>query len=206
MTLDPIVLAGSLIGLFTAFVVHEFAHAWAAYSLGDPTSKYDGRLTLNPLVHLDLTGSIFMLISAVTTGGQLLLGWAKPVMFNRDNFRQPYLDGALVAVAGPVSNIVLAFGVALLMMVGLPLGWVGAYIIKANVGFGLFNSFPLPPLDGWKITQAFVPRGAAISMQRFEDRLGRWAPVLLLAASYLVIMPILRPLYGSLVGLLVGAR
>jgi Zn-dependent protease len=205
MTLDPIVLAGSLIGLFTAFVVHEFAHAWAAYSLGDPTSKYEGRLTLNPLVHLDPIGSLVMIFSALSTGGQLLLGWAKPVMFNRDNFRQPYLDGALVALAGPVSNLVLAFAVGLAGFV-LPLGWVGAYLIKANVGFGLFNSFPLPPLDGWKITQGFVPRGLAISMQRFEDRLGSYAPALLLLASFVLIGPVFRPLYNSLVGLLVGAH
>ncbi len=202
MSLDPMTLIGAMIGLLAAFVVHEYAHARAAYALGDPTSKYDGRLTLNPLVHLDPIGSLSMLMSMILTGGQMVLGWAKPVMFNRDNFKDPYLDGALVALAGPVANLILAALAAGVFHLGLPGAWLVMWVVKANVGFGLFNAFPLPPLDGWKMLQAFVPRGVAHSMQRFEERLGKAAPALLLLASYVLIGPLLRPLYSSLVNVL----
>jgi Zn-dependent protease len=200
MTWDITTITGACLGLLVAFVVHEYAHAKAAYSLGDPTSKYAGRLTLNPLVHLDPIGSIALLLSALSSNGSLWLGWAKPVLFNRDNFKQPYLDGALVALAGPLSNLFLAFLLAVpLRFAPIPLL---ALVIKANVGFGLFNAFPLPPLDGWKILMAFVPKGLAAQMDLAEQRLGKFAPVLLLAASFLFIAPLLGPLTRSLNGLL----
>lgn len=205
MPLDPVFLLGSVVGLLTAFVIHEFAHAQTAYALGDPTSKYEGRLTLNPLVHLDPIGSICMLSSMLVTQGGLVLGWAKPVMFQRDNFKSPYVDAAIVALAGPLANLALAMAVAILYRLQLPVGIVGLMIIKANIGFGLFNSFPLPPLDGWKILQAFVPRSLAHSMHRFEERLGIYAPALLLVASFIFIAPLLRLIYPWLVGMLLGA-
>ena len=197
---DIVTILGACLGLLVAFVIHEYSHAQAAYSLGDPTSKYAGRLTLNPLVHLDPFGSIALLLSAFSSGGTLWLGWAKPVLFDRNNFKQPYLDGALVALAGPLSNLALAFLLAVpLRFADIPLL---ALVIKANVGFGLFNAFPLPPLDGWKILMAFVPRSLARQMEHFEHKLGRFAPVLLLAASFLFIAPLLGPMSRSLNGLL----
>lgn len=203
MTISPELLLGSLVGLLTAFVVHEYAHARAAYALGDPTAKYAGRLTLNPLVHLDPIGSIAMVASTLMTNGQLVMGWGKPVLFQRENFRHPTFDAALVALAGPLSNFTLAFALAPLLTLGLPLPWLFALIIKANIGFGLFNSFPLPPLDGWKILQAFVPGSLGRSMDRFEHSLGIYAPMLLLALSPVLISPLLARLYFPLVGLLV---
>ena len=204
MALDPIILGGSLLGLLTAFVVHEFAHAQAAYSLGDPSSKYAGRLTLDPRVHLDPVGSICLLVSMVSSQGRLALGWAKPVMFDRDNFKSPYLDGALVALAGPLSNLVLAFALALLMRLALPGNLLIELTIRANLGFALFNLFPLPPLDGWKVVQAFVPSSWARSMQRGEERLGVYAPIVLLCASPLLIRPIFSPMFTSLAQLMTG--
>lgn len=204
MTFDPILLGGSVLGLLTAFVIHEFAHAQAAYSLGDPTSKYSGRLTLDPRVHLDPVGSICLLVSMVTTQGRLALGWAKPVMFDRDNFKSPYLDGALVALAGPLSNLVLAFALSLLLRTALPGNFLLELTIRANLGFALFNLFPLPPLDGWKVLQAFVPSSWARSMQRSEERLGVYAPILLLCASPFLIRPLFGPMYASLAQLMTG--
>ncbi len=195
MILDPMTLVAAMIGLLSAFIVHEYAHARAAYALGDPTSKYDGRLTLNPLVHLDPLGSICLLITMLGSQGGMVLGWAKPVMFNRDNFKNPFGDGALVALAGPIGNFVLAVLFALIYKLGLPGNLFAEMIVKANLGFGLFNSFPLPPLDGWKILQAFVSRSLARSMQNLEESMGRAAPAILLVASFLVISPLLRPLY-----------
>ena len=204
MNLDPLTIVGAMIGLLSAFVVHEFAHAQAAYSLGDPTSKYAGRLTLNPIVHLDPVGSLSMLISMVATQGQMVLGWAKPVMFDRDNFKNPFGDGALVALAGPAANFILAALFAVIFRLHPPADWIFSWVVKANVGFGLFNLFPLPPLDGWKIVQAFVSRSMARSMQKFEERLGLAAPALLLVASFVVISPLLRPLYFYSVSFMLG--
>ena len=193
MSLTPLFLAGAIIGLLIAFVVHEWAHAQAAYSLGDPTSKYDGRLTLNPLVHLDHVGSICPLGSMITSHGQMCLGWAKPVMFNRENFKNPWVDGALVALAGPMSNLLTAMFFATLCRFGLPGTEFLYLLVLANVGFGIFNLFPLPPLDGWKILQAFVPREGARTMQRWEESLGRFAPVFLLLCSMAFMGFFIRP-------------
>lgn len=202
MSLDPVTLVGAMIGLLLAFIVHEYAHAWAAYSLGDPTAKYAGKLTLNPIVHLDPIGSLVLLISGLTTQGTMMMGWAKPVVYDQSNFKHPFLDGALVAFAGPLSNLVmcLVFAVGYRFMPGEIL----AMVIRANLSFAIFNLFPLPPLDGWKIVQGFVPRGFAQDMQGFERKLGQLAPVLLLAASFTLISPITRPLYRILMGVLVG--
>lgn len=204
MQLDPMTIVAAMVGLLSAFVVHEWAHARAAYALGDPTSKYAGRLTLNPLVHLDPIGSICMLCSMLLSQGQMVLGWAKPVMFDRDNFKNPFGDGALVALAGPVANFILAMLIALPVRLALPGTDLLAWIIRANIGFGLFNLFPLPPLDGWKIVQAFVSRTAARSMQKFEEGLGAAAPALLLAASFLFIGPVMRYLYFYMTAFLLG--
>jgi Zn-dependent protease len=193
MSLSPMLLLGAFVGLLIAFVVHEWAHAQAAYSLGDPTSKYDGRLTLNPIVHLDPAGSLFLLTSMVSSQGSLCLGWAKPVLFNRDNFKSPWVDGALVALAGPMSNLFTAMFFATLCRFGVPGYEFLRLLVLANVGFGLFNLFPLPPLDGWKIAQGFVPRDAARTMQRWEEQLGRFAPVFLLLCSFAFMGIFIRP-------------
>lgn len=204
---DPLTIIAVIIGLLVAFIVHEYAHARAAYSLGDPTSKYDGRLTLNPAVHLDPIGSLILVITAVGSQGRMPMGWAKPVMFNRDNFKNPWGDGALVAIAGPFANFIVAILAGALFRV-CPAGSVPAFflmwMVKMNMVFGLFNSFPLPPLDGWKILQAFVPVGLARTMQDFEDKLGRAAPLVLLLVSPFVISPILSVPYFYSVSALTG--
>lgn len=189
-------LVTAIIGILIAFVVHEWAHAKAAYSLGDPTSKYDGRLSMNPAVHLDFIGTMVLTSSMIMSKGTLCYGWAKPVMFNRENFKSPWVDGALVALAGPLSNLFTAMFFATLWRFGLPGQDIYGVFVTANVCFGLFNLFPLPPLDGWKILQAFVPRGIAYQMQNFEERLGRFAPVFLLLCSLGFVPLFIAPLVG----------
>lgn len=206
--LEPLSIIAVIIGLLVAFIVHEYAHARAAYALGDPTSKYDGRLTLNPVVHLDPIGSIVLVITAVGSRATMPLGWAKPVVFNRDNFKNPWGDGALVAIAGPFANFIVAILAGAMFRVCPPVLVLQLFLlwmIKMNLVFGLFNSFPLPPLDGWKILMAFVPVSLARTMQDFEDKLGRAAPILLLLISPFVISPLLSPLYFSSVMALAGA-
>ncbi|NPB04740.1 MAG: site-2 protease family protein [Thermotogae bacterium] len=136
-----------------ALTFHEFAHAWMAYKLGDDTARRAGRLSLNPLVHIDWLG----LIMIVLVG----FGWAKPVPVDPSKFRNPPLHMALVAVAGPISNLLLALmGVIVyrLSILSFP------YLLPAvetfvwlNIILAVFNMIPLPPLDGWRVLQGFKP-------------------------------------------------
>ncbi len=142
--------------LIVSLTVHEAAHAVVAYYLGDPTAKMQGRVTLNPLKHLDPVGSIVFLITQQ-------IGWGRPVPVDPRYFQHPVRDNALVALAGPVSNFLLAFAVA------VPLKYLGGYMpgfllmvlwmmFNVNVSLGLFNLFPFPPLDGSKVIGVFVPK------------------------------------------------
>ncbi len=145
-----------LVALLITFTVHEASHALVAYYLGDPTAKLKGRLTLNPIAHLDPVGSLIFLVTQ-------RIGWGKPVPVNPANFKHPVRDSALTALAGPFSNFVLAFVVA------LPWKYLGDYMPDAvllllqmtfhtSIFLGLFNLFPFPPLDGSKILGLFIPK------------------------------------------------
>lgn len=151
------------IAVIIAITIHEFAHALAAEKLGDPTPRLMGRLTLNPLAHLDPLGTFFMLITR--------FGWGKPVIFDPFNLRDPRRDAAIISFAGPVSNILLATLVAILIRF-LPLGVVsfGPFLIGTkevvdfllpiifiNVSLAIFNLIPIHPLDGFKIVGGIIP-------------------------------------------------
>ncbi len=136
-----------------ALTFHEYAHAYVAYRLGDPTAKMMGRLTLNPLKHIDLLGLLAFIL--------FKFGWAKPVPVNPSNFRNPVRDSALVAIAGPAMNIVIAF-VSYALIKWIPVGGSVGELLKWNVWINLilavFNLIPLPPLDGWRVASIFFPR------------------------------------------------
>jgi len=152
MNLDLASKLYSLPGIILGLTVHEYAHAWASWKLGDETAREDGRLSLNPLKHIDPIGFLFLLVAG--------FGWAKPVRFNRERLAKPRRDEALIAAAGPLSN--LALGVILSIVVrllDLGLGLAGLtmpdlafevfiYAIFINYGLFVFNLIPLPPLDG----------------------------------------------------------
>lgn len=154
-----------LIILLFSIVFHEIAHGFLAYRLGDPTAKYAGRLTLNPLKHLDPLGSfflpLFMLI--LTSGRGPIFGWAKPVPINPYNFQDQKWGELKVAIAGPAANflIALAFGL-LLRFVSLPDTPFAMFSIITiyNFFWGLFNLLPIPPLDGSHILFSFLGEGA----------------------------------------------
>lgn len=140
--------------------VHEYAHAWAAYKLGDDTAKSEGRLTLNPIAHLDPIGFLFMIFARI--------GWAKPVPVNIYNFENPLRGQFLVAIAGPVSNLVLmVIGVIILKIFSLflPDTWMitsiimqfFVYFLFINATLAFFNLLPIPPLDGGNIVDALLP-------------------------------------------------
>ncbi len=151
--------------LIMSVVIHEVSHGYAASILGDQTAKYQGRLTLNPLKHLDFVGSFLVPSIAYFLGG-FIFGWAKPVPYNPYNLRPGRWSEAIVAAAGPISNIILAliFGVLLRVGVSGEASWaspafvqITAMIVFINILLAIFNLVPIPPLDGSKLLFAIFP-------------------------------------------------
>jgi Zn-dependent protease len=155
----------SLIVLLFSVIIHELAHGYVAYSLGDPTAKYEGRLTLNPLKHLDFFGSIILPVLLFWSGSPILFGWAKPVPINPYNFRDKKYGEIKVSFAGPASNFSLAivFGLILrftpdsLLIQNPGIEIILAYIVAINIWLAVFNLIPVPPLDGSWILFNLLP-------------------------------------------------
>ncbi|MFH1533490.1 MAG: site-2 protease family protein [Nitrospirota bacterium] len=154
-----------LVALLVTLTVHESSHAMVAYYLGDPTAKMRGRMSLNPIRHLDLMGSLVFILTQ-------RIGWGKPVPINPANFKNPMRDSALTALAGPMSNLILAFAVV------LPWKYLGdymprflltefQYIFHVSIFLGVFNLFPFPPLDGSKILGLIIPKSWHMGYARY---------------------------------------
>lgn len=183
-------------------IMHEFAHGWMADRLGDSTARYAGRLTLNPLAHIDLFGTILMpLFLMLMTGGSFMFAYAKPVPFNPYNLRNGKWGPAFVALAGPLSNLLLAavFG-ALVRFLGLSsLTNLFLTIVYANVMLAVFNLVPIPPLDGSKVLYALIPP----SQTHLIAFLERYGIVLFFAFIFFgssIISPIIMSVYSFFVG------
>ena len=169
------ILAIPAIIISSAF--HEYAHAWTAYRLGDITPKLQDRLTLNPLKHIDPIGAISLIL--------FRFGWSKPVVINPDNFKNPVVGNALVAAAGPVSNLLLIFIAAIplrILNLILPYDYYITLVelslpfIIINAALDIFNLFPIPPLDGSRIIKILIPE----SMHKFWENLDRFGFILVL--------------------------
>jgi Zn-dependent protease len=162
--------------LILSIVLHEMAHGYAANALGDPTARLAGRLSGNPLVHLDLLGSIIIPGILFLTQAGMLFGWAKPVPYNPYNLRNQKWGEAMVAAAGPAINLFLAVVFAALIRFSDVLELSAAfldlasYIVYINILLACFNLIPLPPLDGSKILKALLPFQAARSYQQFVEK------------------------------------
>ena len=148
--------------LLVSLVLHELAHGWAAWKLGDPTAKAAGRLTLNPLKHLDTWGTIMLAVTFLGSGGRFFMGWAKPVPIAPWHFKDPQRGMMLVGLAGPVTNIVLALAAAGLVWAtytwSLFLAQMFLMLFVLNVILATLNLIPIPPLDGSRVLGGFLPR------------------------------------------------
>jgi Zn-dependent protease len=207
----------SIIPIMLAVILHEISHGYAALKLGDPTARMMGRLTLNPLPHIDILGTIIMPVALyVLTDGKFVFGYAKPVPINPNNFRSPKRDMAISAAAGPMANIVIAAISIILLKHALvplasvvdestvqnflqPLARMFAVSVTINVVLAVFNMIPIPPLDGGRVLMGLLP-------YRQADVLGRIEPyglviIILLVATHIsdyIIYPLIRFIIGLL--------
>lgn len=203
----PVLLVAAIL-LLVAFPVHEFSHALAAYRLGDSTARYMGRLTLNPIAHFDPLGGLFLLLTSLTSG--YAIGWAKPTPVNPANLAGGRQGEALVAFAGPFSNLVMASIVAVPLRAIVTLGidvpeeaiTVLSLLVLFNLVLFVFNLLPIPPLDGYRVLLAVVSPRTAWQLRPYEQY-GFLILILLLFTGVFgtILNAIVVPIFHLLVGL-----
>lgn len=190
-------------GLLVSIAIHEFAHAWTADRLGDPTPRSQGRVTLNPLVHLDPIGTVMILVTR--------FGWGRPVEFDPYNLKEPVRDTAIIALAGPVSNMVVAAVLAAILRFGvIPIDWLAigiAQVLFINVVLAIFNLIPIYPLDGSKILLALLPRDTAYEYDNFMHKYGMFvllAMILPWAGGMSPVSALIAPVINAMVAFMLG--
>jgi Zn-dependent protease len=205
---SPVVFALVAVIIIAAIAIHEFAHAWMADHFGDPTPRYQGRVTLNPLAHLDPFGTVLLFLVG--------FGWGRPVEFDPHNLKDPVRDAAIIALAGPVSNLALALLLTLTIptlagFLGIPAGIAGLVLnlaISYNVMLAIFNLVPVYPLDGSKILFALLPRQMALEYDVLMNRFGSFILIALIlplvngsSAVSLLISPVIAVVTSLYMGL-----
>jgi len=201
--------------LILSIVLHEMAHGYAANALGDPTARLRGRLSGNPLVHMDPIGSVLVPAFLFFSGASFLFGWAKPVPYNPYNLRNAKWGEALVAAAGPAVNLLLAAIVAMIIrsadVLGLSNAFVelASYIVFINILLAFFNMIPFPPLDGSKILAALLPLRARMGYQNFVMKVESLGIVVTFLFIFILIQVLWTPfsqLVGTVFTLMTGTR
>jgi Zn-dependent protease len=186
----------SIPAILFGLTIHEFSHGYAALILGDPSAKEQGRLTLNPLKHLDPLGTLLLLLPWTR------FGWAKPVPINPYNFQNPRRDLAISALAGPLANFLVAVVAGglfrLLLLFGMGEFWLrlAGYFVVYNLILGFFNLMPIPPLDGSKLIYYLLPPGLGVLFSRLEQQ-----GLLSMLLIFFIGLPVFRYLLLPLVGL-----
>lgn len=193
---NPFLFIMAAIALLIVITIHEFAHAFMADRLGDPTPRLQGRLTLNPLAHLDPLGTLGIVLVG--------FGWGKPVQFDPFNLQNPKRDTALISLAGPFSNLILAsllslmlrslvsFSAPMLIILFLVI------LIEYNISLAIFNLLPIHPLDGGKILSGLLPRRESLQFDRFMNQYGML--VLLFMLLPLAGQPLVHTILGPIIG------
>jgi len=201
-------LAYVFIPMVLSLSVHEWAHAFSAKQLGDPTAEGQGRLTLNPLAHVDLMGTVIIPLIG-TLSGFGYFGWAKPVPVNPVRFTRKVsmrTGMMIVAAAGPISNLVQAVVGTALLALGLHTGVLTSEAlqvllfsyIQINIVLALFNMIPVGPLDGQKVVAGFLKGEAAVSFERFNMQYGLWGLIAVVLMAGYIIGPMLKAILGAL--------
>ncbi len=204
--MDLIAIAFYIVVLIFSVIVHEVSHGAIADYLGDPTARLEGRLTLNPISHIDPFGSVLLpLIMYISTGS--VFGWAKPVPYNPYNLKNPKSGAALIAAAGPASNLLLAiiFGFALKSSAALgispALAQAFATIVYTNVLLAVFNLVPIPPLDGSKLLFGLLPNTTfGWQIQNTLERAGIFLLLIFILWGFPLIQPIIQRIFYILAG------
>jgi len=205
--MDPISIVFSVLILVMSVVLHELSHGYAAVALGDLTPRIQGRLTLNPLKHLDPVGSV--IVPIVTSLMHFTFGWAKPVQWNPYNLKNPRRGELLIAAAGPACNLLIAIVFSTLIRLSMftghaaffvPFIGITSYVVYINIILALFNLVPLPPLDGSHILFSLLPP----SLTNVRTLIERYSIFFLLIALFVVwplVSPLIEVLYHALTGL-----
>ncbi len=188
-----------IVALVFSIIIHEVAHGYVAYRLGDPTARNANRLTLNPLAHIDLMGSIILPLFLIIVKSPVLLGWAKPVPFNPGYFRDVKKGVMLVGLAGPVSNLILAAIAAIILRI-FPFGEIAwlflVHVCLINVILAVFNLIPIPPLDGSRVVIGFLPSHMVSGYLSLE----RYGFLIIFGLLYLGVLDrILFPIYSAVI-------
>ncbi len=206
---QAILLVFQLAVLIFSVIVHEVSHGVAAFKLGDDTAKRAGRLTSNPIKHLDFFGSFLLpVLLFLFSNGTFVLGWAKPVPYNPYNLKKPKQGGGIIAAVGPVSNLIVAGAFSIILRLITPfaetptVGTLAAlltYIIFINILLAIFNLVPLPPLDGSNILFSLLPPKLN-AVQDFLRRYGFFLLILFIFFGFQIIVPVVTAIYRLFVG------